>query len=63
VSATSLTVFGVSVQLTTATQYEDEDDRISAEQFLARAPGAIVEVDGTWTGAAIVADEAEIEHD
>jgi hypothetical protein len=63
VSATSLTVFGVSVELTAGTQYEDEDVRISAEQFLARAPGAIVEVDGTWTGAAIVADEAEIEHD
>jgi hypothetical protein len=63
VSATSLTVFGLSVQLTAATQYEDEDVRISAEQFLARAPGAIVEVDGTWTGATIVADEAEIEHD
>jgi hypothetical protein len=62
-SDAGLTLLGVSVQFTAGTQFEDEDVRISREQFLTRAPGAIVEVDGTWTGAAIVADEAEIEHD
>ena len=63
VSASGLSVLGVSVQLTAGTQFEDEDVRITLEQFLARAPGAIVEVDGLWNGTAIVADEAEIEHD
>jgi hypothetical protein len=63
VSDAGLTLLGVSVQFTAGTKFEDHDVVISREQFLDRAPGAIVEVDGTWTGAAILADEAEIEHD
>ncbi len=61
VGATGLKVFGVEVQLTSGTEYQDGDLPITAAEFLARAPGSIVEADGTWTGAAIVADEVDIE--
>jgi PKD domain/Domain of unknown function (DUF5666)/Cytochrome C oxidase, cbb3-type, subunit III len=63
IAATSLKVFGVSVELLPGTEYEDEDTRISASEFLARAAGQVVEVDGTWNGTALLADEAEIERD
>lgn len=63
VTDAGLTVLGVSAQFDAGTKFEDHDTPISRDEFLARAPGAIVEVDGTWTGAAIMVDEAEIEHD
>jgi hypothetical protein len=61
VGPAGLKVFGIPVQLTSGTDYEDEDQPIGADEFLARAPGSIVEADGIWTGSAIVADEVEIE--
>jgi len=63
IAATSLKVFGVSVELLPGTEYEDEDTRISASEFLARAAGQVVEVDGTWNGTSLLADEAEIERE
>jgi mono/diheme cytochrome c family protein len=63
IEATSLKVFGVSVELLPGTEYEDEDTRISVSEFLARAAGQVVEVDGTWNGASLLADEAEIERE
>ena len=61
IGATSLKVFGVSVELLPGTEYEDEDTRITASEFLARAVGRTVEVDGTWNGTSLLADKAEIE--
>ncbi len=63
IAATSLKVFGVSVELLPGTEYEDEDTRITASEFLARAAGQMVEVDGTWNGTSLLADKAEIEHE
>jgi mono/diheme cytochrome c family protein len=61
IGATSLRVLGVRVELLPGTEYEDEDARISAAEFLARAAGQVVEVDGSWNGTALLADEAQIE--
>ena len=63
IAATSLKVFGVNVELLPGTEYEDEDTRISASEFLTRAVGQVVEVDGTWNGTSLLADEAEIERE
>jgi mono/diheme cytochrome c family protein len=61
IGASSLRVLGVRVELLPGTEYEDEDMSISASQFLARASGRVVEVDGSWNGTALLADEAQIE--
>jgi mono/diheme cytochrome c family protein len=61
IGATSLRVLGVRVELLPGTEYEDEDTSISAAEFLARAAGQVVEVDGSWNGTALLADEAQIE--
>ncbi len=57
----SLEVAGVPVQTTASTQFEREDEEIDAETFFAEADGRIVEVDGSWDGSTLTADEAEIE--
>ena len=59
----SLRVAGVPVQTTPGTQFEDEDVVISASAFFAAASGQIVEVDGSWDGTTITADNAEIERE
>jgi mono/diheme cytochrome c family protein len=61
IGASSLRVLGVRVELLPGTEYEDEDTRISATEFLARAVGQVVEVDGNWNGTSLLADSAEIE--
>jgi mono/diheme cytochrome c family protein len=61
IGSTSLRVLGVRVELLPGTEYEDEDTRISAAEFLRRAAGQVVEVDGQWNGTSLLADEAEIE--
>lgn len=61
--APRLRIFGVSVETTPATQFEDEDVRIDAAAFFARANGQIVEVDGSWNGTSLTAREAEIERE
>ncbi|MEY2920411.1 MAG: hypothetical protein RL261_1716, partial [Pseudomonadota bacterium] len=62
IAATSLKVFGVSVELLPGAEYEDDGGSISAAEFLARAVGQVVDVEGTWNGASLLADKAEIEH-
>lgn len=55
-------ILGVTIDTSPDTQYEEEGGgELSAEGFFARAEGAIVEVDGSWNGTTILADEAEIE--
>jgi mono/diheme cytochrome c family protein len=62
-ASTSLKVFGVSVELLPGTEFEDEDTSISASQFLARAVGQIVDVEGSWNGTSLLADKVEIERE
>ncbi|MDH4167125.1 MAG: DUF5666 domain-containing protein [Gammaproteobacteria bacterium] len=63
IATTSLKVFGVSVELLPGTEYEDEDTRITVSEFLARAGGQVVDVEGTWNGTSLLADKAEIERE
>ena len=41
-------ILGTSIETTPATEFEDEDVRIDAATFFARAAGQVVEVDGAW---------------
>ena len=63
IATTSLKVFGVSVELLPGTEYEDEDTRITLSEFLARAVGQVVDVEGSWNGTSLLADKAEIERE
>jgi cytochrome c5 len=63
IGTTSLKVFGVTVDLLPGTEFEDEDTEISAAEFLARAAGQIVDVEGIWNGTSLLADKAEIERE
>jgi mono/diheme cytochrome c family protein len=63
IATTSLKVFGVSVELLPGTEFEDEDTRISVSEFLARAVGQIVDVEGSWNGTSLLASKAEIERE
>ena len=56
-------ILGVSVETTPATEFEDEEQSIDAATFFARANGLIVEVEGSWDGASLTADKAEIERE
>lgn len=56
-------ILGVDIETTPATEFEDEDVRIDAATFFARAAGQLVEVDGQWNGASLIADAAEIERE
>jgi len=51
------------VETTPATEFEDEEQSIDAATFFARANGLIVEVEGSWDGASLTADKAEIERE
>jgi len=63
IGTTSLKVFGVTVDLLPGTEYEDDDASLSASEFLARAAGQIVDVEGSWNGTSLAADKIEIEHE
>jgi hypothetical protein len=54
-------ILGTSIETTPATEFEDEDTRIDAATFFARATGQVVEVDGQWNGTSLTARQAEIE--
>jgi hypothetical protein len=62
VQAASLRVFGVLVDLLPGTEFEENDVSIGASEFVARAPGRIVDVEGSWNGSSLAADQAEIEN-
>jgi hypothetical protein len=59
--APRLVILGVNVETTPSTEFEDEDARIDAATFFARAAGQVVDVEGAWNGTALLADKAEIE--
>jgi hypothetical protein len=54
-------ILGVGIETTPATEFEDEDIRIDATTFFARAANQVVDVDGRWDGTSLVAREVEIE--
>ncbi|MCM2311077.1 MAG: DUF5666 domain-containing protein, partial [Steroidobacteraceae bacterium] len=58
-----LKVFGINVETTSATEFEDEDQDIDAATFFARAGGQIVDVEGSWNGTTLTATQAEIERE
>jgi hypothetical protein len=56
-------ILGVNVETTPATEFEDEDVRIDAAAFFARANGTVVEAEGSWNGTTLTARKAEIERE
>ena len=56
-------ILGVSIETTPATEFEDEDQSIDSATFFARASGQIVDVEGSWNGASLIASQAEIERE
>jgi hypothetical protein len=60
-AAPTLRVAGVTIETTSETEFERDDERIDASTFFAEADGRIVKVDGQWDGSTLTADEAEIE--
>lgn len=61
VSAPALTILGVQIETHAGTRFSDNDVTIDAATFFAQAAGRLVEVDGTWDGATLVAAEVELE--
>jgi hypothetical protein len=56
------TLFGVTVQTSAGTDFEDVDDSVlDSGQFFGQALGRLVDVEGTWNGTVIQAEEVELE--
>jgi mono/diheme cytochrome c family protein len=56
-------IAGVSVETTTATEFEDEEQPIDSATFFARAVGQVVEARGAWDGVSLMAERVEIERE
>jgi hypothetical protein len=63
-----LTILGISVDLSAATQFSIEGSAVNLSQFLAAVtpassstPGTLVKAQGTFSGGTLTAEEAEIE--
>lgn len=55
-------ILGVTISTTAGTEFEGANDApITAQQFFDAAQGRLVEVDGTWDGAVLTADQASLE--
>jgi hypothetical protein len=62
VNGPGFSILGVSITTNANTEYEDESDSpIPAQTFFDTASGRLVEVDGTWDGAVLTADQASLE--
>jgi len=55
------TLLGVTVRTTVDTEFEDGDVELTPAQFFADAVGRIVEVEGTWDGSVLTAENVEFE--
>jgi len=55
------TLLGVTVRTNAETEFEDGDAEITAAEFFANAVGRIVDVEGTWDGSVLTAEEVEFE--
>lgn len=61
-NAPDFTLFGVTVQTDAGTQFEDVDDSpLDSGQFFGLALGRLVDVEGTWNGTVIQAEEVDLE--
>ena len=57
-----LVILGVTARTTASTVFEDENENpISAAEFFARAPGRMVDVQGSDLGGVVVVEEAKLE--
>ncbi len=56
-------VLGITVRTNAATEFEgdDDDDALTPAEFFAAAEGRIVEIEGTWDGSVLTAEEVEFE--
>ena len=55
-------LLGVTIRTNANTEFEGDDDQeLTPAEFFAIAEGRIVEVDGTWDGSVLTADEVEFE--
>lgn len=56
-------VLGITVRTNAATEFEgdDDDDELTPAEFFAAAEGRIVEIEGTWDGSVLTAEEVEFE--
>ncbi|MDX1498440.1 MAG: DUF5666 domain-containing protein [Woeseiaceae bacterium] len=54
-------ILGVTIATAPGTQFRDNDTPIDSDTFFARAPGRLVDVDGTFSGGTLAAEEASIE--
>ncbi len=62
VNAPGFSILGVPVTTNAGTEFEGADEvQIPAQQFFDAAEGRLVEVDGTWDGAVLTADQASLE--
>jgi len=61
VSDPDFTLLGVTVRTTANTEFEDGDIEIPAAEFFANAAGRVVDVEGTWDGSVLTAEEVEFE--
>jgi len=55
-------IAGVSIETTPDTTFGDGDTQVGAGDFYVLAVDQVVEVEGTWDGASLIASEAEIVH-
>ncbi len=62
-AAPAFSILGTAVETNAGTEFEDEEVRISSAEFFSRAAGQVVNVDGDWNGATLIADKAEIERE
>lgn len=52
---------GIRILTDSRTEFEDGDRDLSAAEFFATAEGRVVEVEGSWTGEVVLAEEVEFE--
>jgi len=60
-AAPRFTIMGVAIETTPVTEFEDAETTVSAETFFVVAAGLVVDVEGRWDGATLIARKAEIE--
>jgi len=61
VNAPGFTILGVTIVTNASTEFEGTNEApITAQQFFDAAEGRLVEVDGTWDGAVLTADQASL---
>ena len=60
VAAPESRIAGIRILTNTFTEFERDDETITAAEFFAIALGRLAEVDGTWNGEVVVAEDVEL---